>query len=183
MKYHLEQIRQRRRDEGKEPGFVESGFTLIELLIVIVVLGILAAVVVFALSGVTASSAVSACNSDAKSVEVAIAAYNAQNGSMPANVRRQLTTTSGATQYLRTWPANTGTTPSPWTPPARCSSTPAGTTASVNYDQETRARAATASSSHDVVATGDDTSKWTEAPGPCGRALQFHPPTRKDGMP
>ena len=60
----------RRRAAGEE-----FGFTLIELLIVIVVLGILAATVIFALSGVTSSSAVAACNSDAKSVEVAVAAY------------------------------------------------------------------------------------------------------------
>ena len=57
MHYHLEKIRERRLAEGKEPGLLESGFTLIELLIVIVVLGILAAVVIFALSGVTQSSA------------------------------------------------------------------------------------------------------------------------------
>jgi general secretion pathway protein G len=52
----------------------ERGFTLIELLIVIVVLGILAAVVVFALSGVVSSGAASACATDAQSVAVAITA-------------------------------------------------------------------------------------------------------------
>jgi prepilin-type N-terminal cleavage/methylation domain-containing protein len=55
----------------------ESGFTLIELLIVIVVLGILAAIVIFSLTGVTGQSQQAACNSDAKSVQTAVAAYEA----------------------------------------------------------------------------------------------------------
>jgi len=100
MHYHFDQIRKRRLAEGKEPGLIESGFTLIELLIVIVVLGILAAVVVFALSGVTSSSAQSSCNADAKSVEVAVAAYNTQNGSMPT------ATTQLVPTYLQSWPNN-----------------------------------------------------------------------------
>jgi prepilin-type N-terminal cleavage/methylation domain-containing protein len=65
---HRELVRQR-----DEEGF--DGFTLIELLIVIVVLGILAATVIFALGGVTGQSAQAACNSDAKTTEVAIQAY------------------------------------------------------------------------------------------------------------
>ena len=55
----------------------EVGFTLIELLIVIVVLGILAAIVVFSLTGVTGQSKPAACTSDAKTVEMAIDAYYA----------------------------------------------------------------------------------------------------------
>ena len=57
----------------------ERGFTLIELLIVIVVLGILAAVIIFALGGVAGKSVVSSCNADAKTVQTAVAAYQAQN--------------------------------------------------------------------------------------------------------
>ena len=68
---HLRDAKARRRGEE----VVESGFTLIELLVVIVVLGILAATVVFALSGVTGQSAQAACNSDAKTIDVAVQAY------------------------------------------------------------------------------------------------------------
>jgi prepilin-type N-terminal cleavage/methylation domain-containing protein len=68
---HLRDAKSRRKGEE----LVESGFTLIELLVVIVVLGILAATVVFALSGVTGQSAQAACNSDAKTIDVAVQAY------------------------------------------------------------------------------------------------------------
>jgi len=43
-------------------------FTLIELLIVIVVLGILAAVVIFALGGITGKSAVASCQADGATI-------------------------------------------------------------------------------------------------------------------
>jgi prepilin-type N-terminal cleavage/methylation domain-containing protein len=64
----------------------ESGFTLIELLIVIVILGILAAIVVFSISGINDRGTLSACKSDKKSVEVAGEAFYAQNGNYAANV-------------------------------------------------------------------------------------------------
>jgi prepilin-type N-terminal cleavage/methylation domain-containing protein len=64
----------------------ESGFTLIELLIVIVVLGILAAIVVFSLTGVSGQSKQAACTSDAKSVEIANDAYQAKNSTYAPSV-------------------------------------------------------------------------------------------------
>jgi general secretion pathway protein G len=101
MHYQFEKIRARRRAEGKEPGLIDSGFTLIELLIVIVVLGILAAVVIFALSGVQGQSKQSACNADAKSVEVAAEAMHTQTGNWPTQVSDLVPT------YLRTAPSTT----------------------------------------------------------------------------
>lgn len=56
----------------------DEGFTLIELLIVIVILGILAAVVVFAVSGIADRGTVSACKADRATVEVAQEAHYAQ---------------------------------------------------------------------------------------------------------
>ena len=74
----------------------ESGFTLIELLIVIVVLGILAAIVVFALSGVTAKSTTAACQSDAKTVGVGVAALQAENPTAWSSLVAGPATTSGS---------------------------------------------------------------------------------------
>jgi general secretion pathway protein G len=87
---------------------IDGGFTLIELLIVIVVLGILAAVVVFSLGSVTSKSAVSACQADGATLDTAIAAYNANNGTYPT-LQTDLTvgTTANGGPYLQSWPANT----------------------------------------------------------------------------
>ena len=112
----LRQARALRRGEE----LVESGFTLIELLVVIVVLGILAATVVFALSGVTGQSAEAACNSDAKTIEVAVQAYinspdNATN-STPTTVAKLVTapftnpTTGKADTFLEAAPTNSAYT-------------------------------------------------------------------------
>jgi type II secretion system protein G len=72
--------RLRKRHSGEEP---ESGFTLIELLIVVVILGILAAIVVFAVQNLSGQSAQSACQSDVRTVESAAELYRAQAGAYP----------------------------------------------------------------------------------------------------
>jgi general secretion pathway protein G len=64
----------------------EDGFTLIELLIVIVILGILSAVVVFAVGGVSNKGTLASCQADKTSVATAAEAYFAQNSSYPAAI-------------------------------------------------------------------------------------------------
>ena len=61
----------------------DEGFTLIELLIVIVILGILATVVVFAVGGITDRGQKSACDADEATVAVALEAYFAKNSTYP----------------------------------------------------------------------------------------------------
>jgi len=95
------EIQKRREERGSS----ERGFTLIELLIVIVVLGILAAIVIFSLTGVTGQSNRAACNADGKTIEIAADAYSAANGAYPTasgDVVGTGTGTSGS--YLQSWP-------------------------------------------------------------------------------
>ena len=64
------------------------------MLIVIVILAVLAAIVVFAV-GTTSHNAVAAsCSADAKSVETALSAYDAQMASFPASVGALVSTAS-----------------------------------------------------------------------------------------
>ncbi len=70
MQAMLKKLREKNQDEG--------GFTLIELLVVIVIIGILAGVVVFAVNGITDRGDDSACDADRQTLVVAEEAYYAQ---------------------------------------------------------------------------------------------------------
>jgi general secretion pathway protein G len=59
----------------------ESGFTLVELLVVIVILGILAAIVVFSVRGITDKGKDSACKTDLNMLITAEESHFAQKGS------------------------------------------------------------------------------------------------------
>ncbi|MEV6824715.1 prepilin-type N-terminal cleavage/methylation domain-containing protein [Amycolatopsis sp. NPDC051102] len=63
----------------------QDGFTLIELLIVVVILGVLAGVVVFAVSAFNGDGKAAACNADWKSVETANEAFYAKTGGYAAS--------------------------------------------------------------------------------------------------
>lgn len=69
---------------------------MIELLIVLAVLGILAAVVIFAVQDLTGQSAAAACKADTKNVETAANAFDAQVGHYPRVGDNAAATPSGA---------------------------------------------------------------------------------------
>jgi len=63
----------------------QDGFTLIELLIVVVILGVLAGVVVFAVQAFNGDGKAAACNADWKAVETANEALYAKTSAYAAN--------------------------------------------------------------------------------------------------
>ena len=61
----------------------DKGFTLVELLIVIVILGILATVTVFAVRGISNRGQDSACATDLRTMQTAVEAWYAQENTAP----------------------------------------------------------------------------------------------------
>ena len=76
----------------------DRGFTLVELLIVIVILGILATVTVFAVRGITDRGQKNSCAVDNRTLTTAIEAFYAQNQRDPATIAEM----TGGTQPLLT---------------------------------------------------------------------------------
>jgi general secretion pathway protein G len=82
-----------------------DGFTMIEILIVIVVLGILAAVVIFAVGGITGKTAVASCQADGSTIETAMAAFENQNPEVTITTSN-ITGTALGGPYIQSWPNN-----------------------------------------------------------------------------
>ena len=72
----LQTIKNKRNEEG--------GFTLIELLIVVVILGILAAIVVFAIGNTRGDAVKSSCKTNVNAVQLSAEAVKTKTGTYPA---------------------------------------------------------------------------------------------------
>ena len=73
----------RSRINFTDKNIIERGFTLVELLVVIVILGILAAVVVFAVGGITNKGKSSACTIEVRTINTALQAFYANTNAYP----------------------------------------------------------------------------------------------------
>lgn len=81
----------------------DQGFTLVELLIVIVILGILATVTVFAVQGITDKGKTNACNVEVRALETAVEAYYVDNNqAFPAQLSDLAGTSAVPTKYTKT---------------------------------------------------------------------------------
>jgi general secretion pathway protein G len=89
----------------------DEGFTLIELLIVIIILGILAAIVVFAVGSTRKDSVASTCKTDVQSIRLAEEAYKTKNGVYTTTQSDLTDSTSG---FLKSWPGGSAATDNLW---------------------------------------------------------------------
>ena len=82
----------------------QKGFTIVELLIVIVVIGILAAITVVAYNGMQGKASVSKSQSDLRAMQKLIEMYKAENGVYPNTI------VSGTRSWFFQWnaPASNG---------------------------------------------------------------------------
>lgn len=95
----------------------DEGFTLIELLIVIIILGILAAIVVFAVGSTRGDSLKATCKTDVKAIQLSAEAFKTKNGAYPTKSGTGSATVSGQAKLLdaqggtlKSWPGGTTAT-------------------------------------------------------------------------
>ena len=98
----------RGRREGK---LGQLGFTLVELLVVVLILGVLAAVVVFSVGGITTRGKSASCQTEVREVRTAIEAWKAQNTGNPGSL--QVVVNAGLLETVPNKNAANGNPPSP----------------------------------------------------------------------
>jgi prepilin-type N-terminal cleavage/methylation domain-containing protein len=92
----------RSRSNSRIDSLRDEGYTLVELLVVIVILGILAAVVVFAVSGITNKGTSNPCAIEVRTVNTALQAFYAQSATSRYPTGRAVSGPSGMFTQLET---------------------------------------------------------------------------------
>jgi len=87
----------------------DNGFTLTEMLIVIVILGVLSGIVVFAVSAFNNDGVTASCKADVKTVEIASEAYYAKTTKYATAIddEKHTPTTLVGAGYLKEAPSST----------------------------------------------------------------------------
>mgnify|MGYP001328628019 CR=1 FL=1 len=86
-----------------QKGRNQKGFTLVELMVVVVIIGILAAIAVPVYNNVTAKAKRNAVEANLRTIDGAIMSYRAANdGKLPTEP--DLYTSGATTNYLQNWP-------------------------------------------------------------------------------
>jgi prepilin-type N-terminal cleavage/methylation domain-containing protein len=96
MRQQIRTLRDLRRED--------SGFTLIELLVAVIILGVLAAIVVFAVGQFNNDGVQAACKADIKNTEIAAEAMYAKTGTAPTTLTGLVTA-----GYLKEEPPSSAT--------------------------------------------------------------------------
>jgi general secretion pathway protein G len=103
----------------RQPSALQRGFTLIEIMVVVVIIGLLAAIVVPNMMGYTDTAAISRAKQDIRAIETALNLYRLDNYRYPTTdegleILVSGGNTEGGKQYLRRIPLD------PWNNPYQC---------------------------------------------------------------
>ena len=140
-----------KRESKRNIRRAREGFTLIEVLLVVVIIGILAAVAVPRLGGRVGQAKESKAKSDIKSIGLALRMYEVDNGNYPSSLQGLLVK-SGNSDNWRGPYLESGLPDDPWGTPYTYQYP--GSKNSHSYDLS--------SMGADGVSSGDDISNWTQ---------------------
>jgi len=91
------------------PFAARRGFTIVELVVVIVVIGILAAVTIVSYANVTHNAKIQTVKTDAQGIASSLMRYKASNGSFPSQLSALTQTPAAESTFQYTYTAATDT--------------------------------------------------------------------------
>lgn len=132
-----------------------SGFTLIEILLVVVIIGILAALAAPRLGGRVQEAQINAAKSDVQAIGTSLKLYELDNGNFPANLQALVSKPGGANNWRGPYFEKNAVPVDPWKNPYQYSFP--GQQNSHSYDLK--------SLGPDGVDSTDDVTNWDTKTG------------------